>query len=177
VGADKELMHEPRSGTVVEFLDEFEREAMAKFPFHKFTIVRQKAMAAEFERNRCPGWLQFDVDFAENGAIITAEEVQSQYWKINAFTLFVQVVSFLVSEAWISRTSRLTRGMAVTVELDGVSEPGATQPGKGSFWAEVVSVPAVLNDEASDEARQAQTYGVQRHGAAEGMVPEQVSAK
>ena len=51
-------MHHPRSGTVVEFLDEFEREAMAKFPFHKFTIVRQKAMAAEFERNRCPGWVQ-----------------------------------------------------------------------------------------------------------------------
>ena len=76
-GEAKELMHEPRSGTVVEFLDEFEREAMAKFPFHKFTIVRQKAMAAEFERNRCPGWVQFDVDFAENGSIITAEEVQS----------------------------------------------------------------------------------------------------
>jgi len=176
-GADKELMHEPRSGTVVQFLDEFEREAMAKFPFHKFTIVRQKAMAAEFERNRCPGWLQFDVDFAENGAIITAEEVQSQYWKINAFTLFVQVVSFLVSEAWISRTSRLTRGMAVTVELDGASEPAAIQPGKGSFWAEVVSVPASLNIEASDEARQAQTYGVQRHGATEGSVPEQVQCQ
>lgn len=90
-GADKELMHEPRSGTVIEFLDEFEREAMAKFPFHKFTIIRQKATAAEFARNRCPGWLQFDVDFAENGSIITAEEVQSQYWKINSFTLFVQV--------------------------------------------------------------------------------------
>jgi hypothetical protein len=51
-------MHHPRSGTVVEFLDEFEPEAVAKFLFHKFTIVRQKAMAAEFERNRCPGWVQ-----------------------------------------------------------------------------------------------------------------------
>ena len=45
-GKEKELMHEPRSGTVVEFLDEFEREPMAKFSFHKFTIIRQKAMAA-----------------------------------------------------------------------------------------------------------------------------------
>ena len=49
-------MHEQRSGTVIEFLDEFEREAMAKFPFHKFTIVRQKAMDAQFSRHRCPGW-------------------------------------------------------------------------------------------------------------------------
>ena len=173
-GADKQLMHEPRSGTVVEFLDEFEREAMAKFPFHKFTIIRQKAMAAEFERNRCPGWLQFDVDFAENGAIITAEEVQSQYWKINSFTLFVQVVSFLVSVDWVSRTSRLSCGTAVTVELDGASELGAVQPGKGSFWAEVVSVPAPLAAEAFDVARQAQMYGVRRQGAAEGSAPEQV---
>lgn len=152
-GEAKELMHEPRSGTIVEFLDEFERQAMAKFPFHKFTIVRQKTMAAEFERNRWPGWLHFDVDFAENGAIITAEEVQSQYWQISAFTLFVQVVSWLVSEAWVSRTSRLVRGTAVTVELDGASEPGSTQPGKGSYWAEVVSVPAG-DANASDEALQ-----------------------
>ena len=175
-GEQKELMHEPRSGTVVEFLDEFEREAMAKFPFHKFTIVRQKAMAAEFERNRCPGWLQFDVDFAENGPIITAEEVQSQYWLINSFTLFVQVVSFLVSDAWISRISRLTCGMAVTVELEGASEPGATQPAKGSFWAEVVGVPAVSAG-ASDETLQAQMYYVRRYGAAEGSAPEQVRAR
>ena len=55
-GEQKELMHEQRSGTVIEFLDEFEREAMAKFPFHKFTILRQKAMDAQFSRNRCPGW-------------------------------------------------------------------------------------------------------------------------
>ena len=159
-GEAKELMHEPRSGTIVEFLDEFEREAMAKFPFHKFTIVRQKAMAAEFERNRCPGWAQFDVDFAENGSIITAEEVQSQYWKINSFTLFVQVVSWLVSKAWVSRTSRLACGMAVTVELEGSSEPDSLQPGKGSYWAEVVSVPTV-DANASDEVLQVTTPALQ----------------
>jgi hypothetical protein len=100
--------------------------------------------------------VQFDVDFAENGSIITAEEVQSQYWKINSFTLFVQVVSWLVSEAWRSRTSRLVRGMAVTVELDGASEPDSLQPGKGSYWAEVVSVPTI-NANASDEALQVTT--------------------
>lgn len=58
-------MHEPPSGTVIEFLDEFEREAMAKFLVHKFNVIRQKETAAEFQRNRCPGWIQFDVDFAK----------------------------------------------------------------------------------------------------------------
>ena len=85
--------------------------------------------------------MQFDVDFAENGAIITADEVQSQYWKLNSFTLFVQVVSFLLSDAWRSRTALLSCGAAVTVELEGASTPGSLKPGKGSFWAEVVAVP------------------------------------
>ena len=171
-GEQKELMHEVRTGTVLQFLDEFEREPMAKFPFHKFTIVRQKAMDAEFSRNRSPGWLQFDVGFAENGAIITADEVQSQYWKINAFTLFVQVVSFLVSEAWTSRTSRLLRGTAVTVELDGASMVGAIEPGKGSYWAEVVAVPPAID--SSTALQEAQLYGVREHGASEATEPMQV---
>lgn len=74
------------------------------------------------------------------------------------------MVSFLVTEAWISRTSRLPLGTAVTVELDGASERGAVQPGDGSFWAEVVTVPPEAAT-ASDEALQAQVYGVRRHGA------------
>ena len=40
--------------TVVEFLDEFERDVFQKYPHHRFTIQRQKAMAAEFERHRGP---------------------------------------------------------------------------------------------------------------------------
>ena len=43
--------------------------------------------------------------------------------------------------------------MAVTVELDGASEPDSLQPGKGSYWAEVVSVPTV-DANASDAALQ-----------------------
>ena len=110
--------------------------------------------------------MQFDVDFAENGAIITADEVQSQYWKINTFTLFVQVVSFLVSDAWKSRTSVLSRGAAVTVELEGASTPGSLEPGKGSFWAEVVAVPPV-----GEVAAGTQLYSVRPYGAKEGEAP------
>ena len=121
--------------------------------------------------------MKFDVDFAENGAIITAEEVQSQYWKINSFTLFVQVVSFLVSEAWTSRTSRIACGAAVTVEFEGASVPGAIQPGKGSFWAEVVKLPPTIEGGGTEEALEAQIYHVRRHGATEGEAHIQVPNK
>ena len=38
-GEMKQEMHEQRSGTVVEFLDEFEECVMKKFPHHKYTLV------------------------------------------------------------------------------------------------------------------------------------------
>ena len=65
----KQPSYEARQGTVVEFLDEFEQQTMRKFPHHRFTITRQKAMAAQFERHRGPGWIQCDVDFAMDGTI------------------------------------------------------------------------------------------------------------
>ena len=45
-GEAKQSSYESRRGTVVQFLDEFERESMRKFPQHRFTIQRQKAMDA-----------------------------------------------------------------------------------------------------------------------------------
>jgi hypothetical protein len=33
-------MRKARLGTVAEFLDEFERDVVATFPFHKYTISR-----------------------------------------------------------------------------------------------------------------------------------------
>lgn len=43
-------------GTVVQFLDEFEREAMRKFPHHRFTVKRQKGADLDWSRVRWPGW-------------------------------------------------------------------------------------------------------------------------
>lgn len=37
---ETELMRKARLGTVAEFLDEFERDVVATFPFHKYTISR-----------------------------------------------------------------------------------------------------------------------------------------
>ena len=117
---------------------------MRKFPHHRFTINRQKAMAAEFERNRWPGWLQSDIDFAMDGDIPPPQgrAIQSEHWSPMGFTLFVQVVSWLESAAWIDRTSALAKGTAVTVEPAEGSTLGTTKPASGSFWAEVLSLPS-----------------------------------
>ena len=76
----KQANYETRVGTVVEFLDEFEKDVMRKFPHHRFTIARQKATAAQFDRNRGPGVVQSDVDFAMDGDIPPPEgrSIQSQ---------------------------------------------------------------------------------------------------
>ena len=81
-GEAKQPNYEAHKGTVVQFLDEFERDVMRKYPHHRFTILRQKDMASEFERNRCPGWLQFDVDFAMDGEILPphGDSIQSDHW-------------------------------------------------------------------------------------------------
>jgi len=81
-GEAKQPNYEEHTGTIVQFLDEFERDVMRKYPHHRFTIIRQTEMASEFERQRCPGWLQFDVDFAMDGEILPpqGQSIQSDHW-------------------------------------------------------------------------------------------------
>ena len=138
---------------------------MRKFPHHRFTISRQKAMAAEFERNRWPGWVQSDIDFAMDGDIPPPQgrSIQSEHWSPMGFTLFVQVVSWLESAVWMDRTSLLVKGTAVTVEPAEASQPGTTEPPPvGSYWAEVVSLPT-----ASPDDPERCMYSVRRQGAAD----------
>jgi hypothetical protein len=161
----KQSNYETRTGTVTQLLDEFEKEVMRKFPHHRFTIARQKASAAEFDRNRGPGVVQSDVDYAMDGEIPPPEgrSIQSQHWSPMGYTAFIQVVSWLVTAAWIDQSSELPIGAAVTVEPSDSSEAGATIPAVGSFWAEVVSLPCVAS---------AGRYSVRRYGAAEDAEPE-----
>ena len=135
-----------------------------KFPHHRFTIQRQKAMAAEFERNRWPGWLQFDIDFAMDGTIPPPQgrSMQSDHWSPMSFTCFVNIVSWLRTDVWISRSSQLKKGDAVTVELAELSIRDATEPATGSYWAEVVSIPSASAEQPDPER---QVYGVRPHGA------------
>ena len=92
-GEAKQPNYEAKTGTLVQFLDEFERDVMRKFPHHRFTVSRTKATAAEFERNRGPGWVQSDIDFAMDGEIPPpgGRAIQSDHWSPMSYTLFVQV--------------------------------------------------------------------------------------
>lgn len=81
------------------------------------------------------------------------------------YTLFVQVVSWLESARWIDRCSVLTKGDFVTVETPEASLPGAIEPGRNSFFGEVIEVPSVAADDSvSLENR---VYGVRRYDASE----------
>jgi len=164
-GEPSQPSYEQRRGTVVEFLDDFEASAMRKFPHHRFTIMRQKDMAAQFERNRGPGWVQSDVDFAMDGTIPPpgGVSVQSDHWSPMSFTLFVQVVSWLETDAWVKRSGDLPLHAAVTVEPAIASAPGATEPAKGSYWAQVVALPSAADVAAATDPEQMK-YGVCRHG-------------
>ena len=164
-GEPKLPSYESRRGTVVQFLDEVERDVIRKFPHHRFTVHRQKAMDAEFQRNRWPGWLQFDVDFAMDGTIPPPEgrSMQSDHWSPMSYTLFVNIVSWLRTDKWTNRTSKLTKGDAVTVELAAVSKLGSMEPAAGSYWAEVISLPTTGSQPVDPSLH---LYGVSRHGVA-----------
>lgn len=172
-GESRASSYEERRGTIVQFLDEFDRETIRKFPLHRFTVQRQNAMDAEFQLNRWPGWLHFDVDFAMDGTIPPPEgrSMQSDHWSPMGYTLFVNIVSWLRTDAWISRTSVLNKGDAVTVEPVDGSTLGSVEPSAGSEWAEVVSLPDRDAWSIEPELRQ---YGVCRRSAASGAAPELV---
>ena len=190
-GEAKQSNYEARSGTVVEFLDEFERDVMRKFPHHRFTVKRQKDVADEFERNRCPGWVQCDVDFAMDGVILPPKgsAIQSDHWSPPTYTLFNQVCSWLETAAWVSRSSELRIGDKVTVEPAEGSQPGATQPAAGSCWAEVIVLPSTfgappeavdgerLGEPPQPDAAGRHIYGVRRHGASADAPPELVERR
>lgn len=79
---------------------------MCKFPAHKYTILRQKGAAALLESCRWPGWLQSDVDFAENGAILSKREVQSEYWvRLNNLTVSNLIAQMSSSQEQIESRS------------------------------------------------------------------------
>lgn len=163
-GESSASSYESKRGTIVQFLDEFESDVMRKYPHHRFTIQRQKAMDAEFQRNRWPGWLQFDVDFAMNGTIPPPQgrSMQADHWSPMDYTLFINITSWLRTDKWVSRTSKLAKGDAVTVEHANTPMCHATEPATGSYWAEVVSLPTAASGSEPERC----IYGVRRHNAA-----------
>lgn len=160
--APKAPKYEAHSGTVTQFLDAVERDVFRKYPHHRHTVTRQKAMSAQFARNCTPGWLRCAVDFAMDGEIPPpgGRAAQSDHWSPVTYTLFVMVVSWLERESWVSRDSNLKIGDLVTVEPPEQSTVGSVDAVLGSYFAEIVKVPEALS---ACEAEN-QVYHVRRHG-------------
>ena len=129
-----------RRGTVVEFLDEFERMS-GKYPAHRELVVAAKKAANQLKENMWLGILVADYDWSENGLISSARQIQSEYWCLKYFSLFITIISYLLPDPWHEDASLLKTGDEVTVEPEG-SPAGASKPANGSFYAVVHIAPA-----------------------------------
>ena len=119
----------------------------SKFPAHRHLVGAAKAAALQRDRGFTPGMLLSDYDWSENGVILGARQVQSEYWSLVSYSLFIQITTHLVSEVWLDRRSLLPKGTEVTVELEGDSF-GELQPSKGAFYAKVKSAPDAAGEKA-----------------------------
>jgi len=146
---DKETLRSQRVASVIQFLDAFE-EASTKFPAHRNLIVDAKAKARRRERYFWPGMLLSDYDWSENGVIANARQIQSEYWSLTHYSLFISITTYLIVEVWLNRRSRLPVGTEVTVEPEGTvfSTAERLSPAKGSFYAVVHSSAAEEDEHA-----------------------------
>eukprot|EP00965_Chrysotila_dentata_P260420 6213900-Pleurochrysis_carterae.AAC.2 len=104
--------------------------------------------ANDLEENMWPGWCRGDTDWAENGQVLSAREVQQEYWNIIQYSLFVSIWSWLDTAAWLNTEGTLEVGAAVTVEPEesACSRGVATAaddlcPPSGSFFARIECSP------------------------------------
>jgi hypothetical protein len=134
-------------GTPIEFLDAFEQLSV-KVPSHRELIGAAKAAAAEFKRNFWPGMLVSNYDWSENGLIASARQIQSEYWSLSYYSLFITITSYLKPECWIDRCGVLPVGAEVTVEPAESMVEDSWEPAMGFFYATVVSSPDTPTESA-----------------------------
>ena len=134
VGKKKELTHELREGTVVDFLDEFEG-VVVKHLEHRSTLAREKETSLVFDRCRRPGLAARDMDYGENYTIEEARQVQSEHWCSKQCTIFMSVWSWIKVLEWDKSTGDLDVGAEVVVD----GELAGAERVEGSFWARVIS--------------------------------------
>ena len=77
-----------------------------------------------------------DYDWAENGVLELARQIQSEYWALVAYSLFISITAFLDVAAWKRRDGELPRGSEVTVEPED-APADTVEPACGSFFATV----------------------------------------
>ena len=122
----------------VELLDEFEA-VINKYLSHRCTLQKQKEADMQREDNMRPGWLVINADWAENGSILNAREIQSEYWSIKSYSLFISIAVYLVSSIWNDTKSALSNDAEVTIEHEnGRTEFGWVVGGSTDAGEDVV---------------------------------------
>lgn len=142
--SDKEDLRERKEASIIEFLDEFKRISHA-FPAHRQLVHAAKTAAIQRDRNFWPGMLLSDYDWSENGVIASARQIQSEYWSLKYYSLFIQITTYLKCEEWLDQCSVLPIDAEVTVELDGDSF-GKLEPATGAFYAKVCFSPGEASE-------------------------------
>lgn len=157
---EKDGLRERKEGTLIQFLDDFQAVSM-KFPAHKYLVADVRRATTQRDQNFWPGMLLANYDWSENGTILNAIQIQSEYWSLVHYSLFICITSYLEIDAWCSRSSLLPIGTEVTVELEGGSVPNQLQPAAGSYFAIVRQCPT---DQGGDHNLNG-TYWVQSPGS------------
>jgi hypothetical protein len=131
-------------------------QVSAQFPEHRALITSTKKAALQLHRHAWPGMLLSYYDWSENGVIATARQIQSEYWSLNYYSLFIQLTCYLISAVWLDRTSLLYAGAEVTVKADDAF--GELQHAKGSYYAKIAPSSA-STEEGEDVLYTVAVYG------------------
>ena len=135
-------------GTLVDFLDEFERLSETH-TLHRHLVSTKRKASISYDKNVRPLIVKRDIDFSENGSMKNYKQLQSQYWVTIMYTLFVSVVSWLLASEWNREEGLLKKGDEVTVYGEKAGQPINLD----SFWGVVTGVidPAQGKYEITDE--------------------------
>ena len=133
----KEPLRETVRGNAIQLLDEFEERMSKKAVGHRRVQLDTAAAARACRQNAWLGMLLSDYDWAENGVLELARQIQSEYWGLVAYSLFISITSYLIPSFWKDRRSELPRKAEVTVEPEGLSVVDAEVPAAGSFYATI----------------------------------------
>ena len=100
-----------------------------------------------------------DYDWSENGTILNAVQIQSEYWSLVHYSLFISITSHLVVAKWLDRSSFLQVGSEVTVEPHEKSVDGSLEPAVGSLYGTVVRCPLESDERSVHEIYHVVTDG------------------
>jgi hypothetical protein len=135
----KNLVLETKRGTLVDYLDPFERK-MAVHIEHRNLVSSEHRSKMQYAWNSSPLSLARDIDFAENGSIENFDKVQLEHWILKQYTLFISITLFLKVDEWNHEENNLDVGAEVTV--NGERYAGElkekTQINLDSHWAKVI---------------------------------------